>query len=343
MGTGVRAGGARAGRVRRLLNDHHERHRARAEHPRARDAAAVGVAAPHTAPHGDDRRRIPHDSPAARSSCGGRTRGREDRGASGRDPGRRVWPASSTTRPPCVMVSSVLYRDGRNRAGSRRGRRRLSPTRRDAPRRRLPPPECRARSMSGSIGPRTRHSSPAAATNTASLARATASSGPGRLPACVRCSPAGLRHSTHSTIHGVAAVAYGEGAARSRARPTIRRPTIEPPPSSLFTPEQGLTPDRLRRHQPPPGGPAATDVRGARLAFSSRTSSRWPKTAAAGFSPSVLPRPALAHLLRERGVHVDARGEILRLGPAPYLRDDQLRDAIRGLGEALRRLSTRTG
>ena len=47
----------------------------------------------------------------------------------------------------------------------------------------------------------------------------------------------------------------------------------------------------------------------------------------------------LAQLLRERGVHADARGQTLRLGPAPYLRDDQLRDAIRALSEALRDLS----
>jgi kynureninase len=40
--------------------------------------------------------------------------------------------------------------------------------------------------------------------------------------------------------------------------------------------------------------------------------------------------------LRERGVHADARGELLRLGPAPYLCDRQLRDAIRALGEAVR-------
>jgi kynureninase len=47
----------------------------------------------------------------------------------------------------------------------------------------------------------------------------------------------------------------------------------------------------------------------------------------------------LAQLLRARGVHADARGETLRLGPAPYLRDDQLRDAIRALRDALGDLS----
>jgi kynureninase len=43
-----------------------------------------------------------------------------------------------------------------------------------------------------------------------------------------------------------------------------------------------------------------------------------------------------AHTLRERGVFVDARGDILRMGPAPYLRDDQLRDAVAALGEVVR-------
>jgi kynureninase len=44
----------------------------------------------------------------------------------------------------------------------------------------------------------------------------------------------------------------------------------------------------------------------------------------------------VAHALRERGVFVDARGNILRLGPAPYLRDDQLEDAIAALRDVLR-------
>lgn len=43
----------------------------------------------------------------------------------------------------------------------------------------------------------------------------------------------------------------------------------------------------------------------------------------------------LAHRLRERGVFVDARGDVLRMGPAPYLRDDQLTDAVAALGEVV--------
>jgi kynureninase len=45
----------------------------------------------------------------------------------------------------------------------------------------------------------------------------------------------------------------------------------------------------------------------------------------------------LATLLHGRGVMVDARGEVLRLGPAPYLSDRQLSQAIAALGEVVRR------
>ncbi|MGH7630422.1 MAG: kynureninase [Gemmatimonadales bacterium] len=45
---------------------------------------------------------------------------------------------------------------------------------------------------------------------------------------------------------------------------------------------------------------------------------------------------ALVQSLRARGVWTDARGEVLRLGPAPYLSDRQLRDAMGRLGEVVR-------
>jgi kynureninase len=49
----------------------------------------------------------------------------------------------------------------------------------------------------------------------------------------------------------------------------------------------------------------------------------------------------LAHRLRERGVFVDARGDVLRLGPAPYLRDDQLTNAVAVLGDVIRETASR--
>jgi kynureninase len=45
---------------------------------------------------------------------------------------------------------------------------------------------------------------------------------------------------------------------------------------------------------------------------------------------------SLAQSLRARGVWTDARGDVLRLGPAPYLSDRQLRDAMGLLGEVVR-------
>jgi kynureninase len=45
---------------------------------------------------------------------------------------------------------------------------------------------------------------------------------------------------------------------------------------------------------------------------------------------------ALVRSLHARGVWTDARGEVLRLGPAPYLSDGQLRDAMGLLGEVVR-------
>jgi kynureninase len=46
--------------------------------------------------------------------------------------------------------------------------------------------------------------------------------------------------------------------------------------------------------------------------------------------------PALVRGLRARGVWVDSRSDVVRLGPAPYLTDSQLRDAIGTLGQVAR-------
>lgn len=55
-----------------------------------------------------------------------------------------------------------------------------------------------------------------------------------------------------------------------------------------------------------------------------------------GFLAIRAPRAAeIVRALRRRSVYADARGEILRFGPAPYLRDDQVRDAVLALGDVL--------
>jgi kynureninase len=46
---------------------------------------------------------------------------------------------------------------------------------------------------------------------------------------------------------------------------------------------------------------------------------------------------AISARLGKRGVLTDVRGNLLRLGPAPYLSDDQLGAAIDALAEAVRR------
>lgn len=60
-----------------------------------------------------------------------------------------------------------------------------------------------------------------------------------------------------------------------------------------------------------------------------------PLAALGGFLALTTPHAAhLAAALKERGVLVDFRGEVLRLGPAPYLADAQLETAMGLLGEA---------
>jgi kynureninase len=56
-----------------------------------------------------------------------------------------------------------------------------------------------------------------------------------------------------------------------------------------------------------------------------------------GFLALQSPRAGeLSSRLRERGVLTDFRGDALRLGPAPYLSEEQIRAAMGALGEALR-------
>ncbi|MGB7212397.1 MAG: hypothetical protein WBC97_07165 [Gemmatimonadales bacterium] len=60
-----------------------------------------------------------------------------------------------------------------------------------------------------------------------------------------------------------------------------------------------------------------------------------PLTEIAGFLALRAPdAAALSHTLHARGILTDSRGDILRFGPAPYLSDTQLRDAMAGLAEA---------
>jgi kynureninase len=135
-------------------------------------------------------------------------------------------------------------------------------------------------------------------------------------------------------------VAYGDGAAAFAG--ATYDPTSHYRAAAVFAfhQEQGLTPDRLRQI-------SRRQVTLLRTQFEALDVSRvvahvepMPEDRRGGFLAIRAPDARrLTDLLRERGVHADARGETLRLGPAPYLRDDQLRDAIQALGEALRAMS----
>jgi kynureninase len=62
-----------------------------------------------------------------------------------------------------------------------------------------------------------------------------------------------------------------------------------------------------------------------------------PLVGVAGFLALRSPRAGeLCEALGERGVLTDHRGDVLRFGPAPYLTDDQLREAMDALGEVVR-------
>jgi len=137
--------------------------------------------------------------------------------------------------------------------------------------------------------------------------------------------------------HPATRVPYGEGPARWAG--ATYDPTSHYRAARVFGffSEQGLTPEILR-------GVSQHQVGLLAIRFD-----------ALGLDPSLIARPALsleriagflalkspqageiARRLGERGVSSDYRGELLRLGPAPYLSDAQLESAIRVLGEVAR-------
>lgn len=131
-------------------------------------------------------------------------------------------------------------------------------------------------------------------------------------------------------------VPYGPGAAAFEG--ATYDPTSHYRAAAVFKfhEDQGLTPTRLRAIN-------QRQVRQLRLSFESldiRPSLAqviaMPDDRRGGFLAIHSPNASrLRQLLRERGVHADARGETLRLGPAPYLRDDQLTAALTQLEEVL--------
>jgi kynureninase len=106
-----------------------------------------------------------------------------------------------------------------------------------------------------------------------------------------------------------------------------------------FHAQQELTPDRLRdinRRQVArlKSGIEALGADEHRLKVEAV-----PEERRAGFLAVRTSRAAdIVWALRARGVFVDARGDILRIGPAPYLDDQQLDSGVAALGETLKDL-----
>ena len=100
-----------------------------------------------------------------------------------------------------------------------------------------------------------------------------------------------------------------------------------------FFDEQKLTPERLRELSQHQVGLLATkfDDLGLDPKVIDRDRSV-PVTALAGFLALRSPLAArLCAALKERGVSTDYRGDVLRLGPAPYVPDSQIAQAIDAL------------
>ncbi len=130
-------------------------------------------------------------------------------------------------------------------------------------------------------------------------------------------------------------VAYGPGATRFAGSTYDTTSHYRAARVLDFFAERGLTPDRLRAislHQNTLLAKAFDDLGiPEHVATRDRTT---PREAFGGFLSLRSPRTQeFQRALAERGVLTDSRGEYLRFGPAPYLRDDQLHAAMAVLGE----------
>jgi kynureninase len=135
---------------------------------------------------------------------------------------------------------------------------------------------------------------------------------------------------------GEGRVLYGEGAAAFGGATYDVTSHYRAAAVFAFHAQQSLTPERLRaisRHQV---GLLKTEFERLDIAPSLARVEPMPADRRGGFlAIRTADAKSVVRRLRERGVYVDARRDLLRVGPAPYLRDDQLRDAVVALGDVL--------
>jgi len=133
-------------------------------------------------------------------------------------------------------------------------------------------------------------------------------------------------------------VPYGLGAARFAG--STYDPTSQYRGASVldFFVEQGLTPERLREISQHQVGLLAETFLGLDLdPAHARLESEVPLSQRGGFlALRTKDAGGLFSELLERGVRTDYRADVLRFGPAPYLSDQQLRQAMEALGEVVR-------
>ena len=142
---------------------------------------------------------------------------------------------------------------------------------------------------------------------------------------------------TSGRSDGESRVPYGEGPTRFAG--ATYDPTSHYRAAAVldFFAEQDLTQDRLRACSQHQIGLLVTEIDALDLdpAVLDRDRSV-PLESLGGFlalsSPDTL---LITDALAERGVHVDYRGNVLRLGPAPYLTDEQLREAVSALAKVV--------
>ena len=136
-------------------------------------------------------------------------------------------------------------------------------------------------------------------------------------------------------------VEYGQGPARFAGATYDPASHYRAAAVFAFLDEQGLTPEFLRVVSQHQIGVLAQAFDALHLDPTVITRDRAvPVERIAGFLSLKAPRAAeLCRALRARGVYSDTRGAMLRFGPAPYLSDRQLSDAVAALGDAVRSLS----
>jgi selenocysteine lyase/cysteine desulfurase len=135
-------------------------------------------------------------------------------------------------------------------------------------------------------------------------------------------------------------VAYGAGAARFAGATYDPVSHYRAAEVFAFFDRQGLSPELLRAVSQHQVGVLtdAFDALGIDPAVVRRDRSH-PLSTLGGFLCLRTPHAAALNAgLFERGVYTDFRGEVLRFGPAPYLSDEQLRDAMTALRETVRSL-----